>query len=364
MSTSPFLELLPAAPKAELHLHLRGAMPPSFFAELVERLPPEQALADAPARHRGLFENNRHLRPLLTASSGGKTATQAGVASLYDFQTFEQFLASYLFTSYFFRTQDDFRRLIQAVRADLARQNIVYAEITVSLMEYMQRGTSLRELVEAMEEEAASGEPRTRWIVDLVRDFPAGATLAMLREIIAMAPASICGITLGGSEHRFPPALFKEHYRLARDHGLRLSVHAGEARGPESVWEAIRELEVDRIGHGVRAIEDPRLVEYLAERGMPLEICPTSNLRTGVYSSYEEHPVRELHLAGVPVSIHTDDPAFFGTTLTGEFTQLAKLGMADADLREILENGFRHAFLSPGEADSYLVRLRKFLSAS
>ena len=358
------LELLPAAPKAELHLHLRGAMPPSFFAELVERRPPERALADAPARHRELFENNRHLRPLLTASSGGETAAQAGAASLYDFQTFEQFLASYLFTSYFFRTQDDFRRLIQAVRAELARQNIVYAEITVSLMEYMQRGTSLRELVEAMEEEAAGGEPRTRWIVDLVRDFPAGATLAMLREIIAMATASICGITLGGSEHRFPPALFKEHYRLARDHGLRLTVHAGEGRGPESIWEAIRELEVDRIGHGVRAIEDPRLVEYLAGHGTPLEICPTSNLRTGVYSSYEEHPVRELHLAGVPVSIHTDDPAFFGTTLTGEFTQLAKLGMADADLREILENGFRHAFLSPGEADSYLARLRKFLSAS
>ena len=363
MHASPFLELVPGAPKAELHLHLRGAMPPGFFAELVERLPPEQALAGAPARHRKLVENSDHLRPLLTTPSADETDAQAGVTSLYDFQTFEQFLASYLFTSYFFRTQADFRRLIQAVRAELARQNIVYAEITVSLMEYMRRGTSLRELVEAMEEEAAHGEPRTRWIVDLVRDFPTGDTLAMLSEIIAMAPASICGITLGGSEHRFPPALFKEHYRLARDHGLRLSVHAGEARGPESVWEAIRELEVDRIGHGVRAIEDPRLVEYLAEHGTPLEICPTSNLRTGVYSSYEEHPVRELHLAGVLVSIHTDDPAFFRTSLAEEFAQLGALGMGDAALREILENGFRHAFLSPGEADSYLVRLRKFLSA-
>ena len=308
------LSFIGQAPKAELHVHLRGTMPDHFFAELLRKYTPSQALADAPQRHIELFRRCPNLRSFF--SDDGSAAERA--SSLFRFRNFEQFLASYLFSGYFVRDISDFRNLIEAVRRELIAQKIVYAEVTVSLGEYVKQGLAIGALIETMDE--ASRIPsgiRLRWIVDLVRDFGPETTMGLLRQILEQRPESIAAITLGGAEHRFPPEQFAEHYRVARDAGLRLTVHAGEAAGPESVWGAIRSLGVERIGHGVRAIEDPRLVEYLAEKQIPLEVCPTSNIRTGVYRSYEEHPVRRLYEAGVPISISTDDPSFFGTSLTG-----------------------------------------------
>ena len=328
------------APKAELHLHLRGAMPVAFFAELLEKHPPRQALSDASDVHRDIFRSFPHLNPILDGSLPPQQAADA----FFRFQTFPEFLGSYLLTSYFFRDVADFRKLILAVRETLAAQNIVYAEVTVSLIEYIQRGLKLPEMLEVMDETASSGQVRIRWIVDLVRDVGPEATLHMLRECIARKPASLCGITLGGSEHKVPAREFSRHYQLAKEHGLGLTAHAGEALGPESVWDTIRSLGVERIGHGVRSIEDPRLVDYLAEKQIPLEVCPTSNLKTGVYKSYEEHPVRKLYEAGVPISINTDDPSFFDTTLADEFEHLRGIGFSGEDLAALLENGFRHAF--------------------
>jgi adenosine deaminase len=138
---------------------------------------------------------------------------------------------------------------------------------------------------------------------------------------------------------------------LAREAGLRRTVHAGEGLGPESVWGAIRELEVERIGHGVRSIEDPALVRHLAENKIPLEVCPTSNLWTGIYPSYQAHPLKALHEAGVPLSINTDDPGFFGTSLSAEYEHASEMGLSEAAIREIMRNGFRHAFLPEGDAE-------------
>ena len=350
------LSLIRQAPKAELHVHLRGAMPGHFFAKLLRKYAPTEALAGAPQRHVDLFRNCPHLLPFL--SDAGDAGERAG--NLFRFENFNQFLASYLFSSYFVREISDFRNLIQAVRQELAAQHVVYAEMTVSLGEYVNQGLDILELIEAMDEASQASSPlRLRWVVDLVRDLGPAATMETLRQLVGNRTESVVAITIGGAEHRFPPEQFAEHYRVARDAGLRLTVHAGEAAGPESVWGAIRSLGVERIGHGVRSIEDPRLVEYLAEKQIPLEVCLTSNIRTGVYRSYEEHPVRLLYDAGVAISISTDDPSFFNTSLAKEFEHLSTLGFSDGELLDLLKNGFRHAFLGEPEIESALNALEE-----
>ena len=165
-----------------------------------------------------------------------------------------------------------------------------------------------------------------------------------IESLLAVRPKSWAGITIGGAEHEFPPAQFAPIYRRAKDAGLGLSVHAGEAAGPESVWDAIRILGAERIGHGVRSIEDPKLVEYLAANRIPLEVCPTGNICTGVYVSPEDHPLKRLYDAGVPITLSTDDPSFFGVSLTDEYVFAAERGLGHKDLEAIRQNGFAYAF--------------------
>ncbi len=325
------------APKAELHVHLVGAMQPEFLDGLIDKYGIETALSDALPRHREFFAKHAHLADVL--------AGRGRAADLYRFRTFEGFLASYFLSTFFLRDPDDLRRLAAAVRARLAEQNIEYAEITLSPAEHLPHAAMTHEaLCELMDEAAAAPGPRIRWIVDLVRNLGPQAAADLLDKLLAIRPKSWVGITLGGAEHQFPPAPFAGVYRRAKDAGLRLSVHAGEALGPESVWDAVKLLGAERIGHGVRAVEDPALVEYLAEHRIPLEVCPTGNIRTGVYASEEDHPLARLQRAGVVVTLNTDDPAFFKTSLNNEFELAARQGLSENDLETIRMNAFRCAF--------------------
>jgi adenosine deaminase len=341
-----------ALPKAELHVHLRGAMPMAVFADLLSRRAGDLA-ERLPERHRTLFERYDNIRPFLRP----RAWSAEEVAPLFRFASFDQFLATFAFTGYAIGSADDFQRLVDGVLASFRAQRIVYAEITVSVREYLRRGVPLPALCAILDEAAAAPGIRVRWIVDLVRDFGPEAGLTLLAEIIAQRCASIVGITLGGSEHRHPPAGFAAIYDLARAHGLRLTVHAGEALGPPSVWDALTVLGVERIGHGVRAVEDPALVRHLAERALPLEVCPTSNLATGLYPSLAGHPLRALHDAGVPLSLNSDDPTFFGTTLAEEYARVEAAGLPTGDVLALLKNGFRHAFLPPAEIARYLAEV-------
>lgn len=329
---------LEVLPKAELHLHLRGAIPIPFLKEQFRKCPPQRALALAPPPQSRFMRQHPGVGRILDSEDPVSEAE-----GLFTQATFEQFLGAYLFTSYFVRELEDFERLVAGVRQELRNQNIVYAEITVSVPEYIQQGIDFEALMGVLAEDPP-GLPKVRWIVDAVRNYGPEAALALLERLRASRPPTVIGLTLGGAEHKQPPARFVEVYARARACGLRTTVHAGEALGPESVWDAVRVLGVERVGHGVRAIEDPALVAHLAEEKIPLEVCPTSNVRTGIYPSLEAHPVRRLVNAGVPVSVNTDDPTFFAVSLAEELANLRRLDFSWTEIGEVARAAFQMAF--------------------
>ncbi len=329
---------LKALPKAELHVHLRGAMPLSYLRAQFRKHPPSRALDSAPPHLLDRMLSHPGIRRIVRAEDPLREA-----GSLFRYSSFDEFLAAYLFTGYFVRDIDDLRGLISVVHRGLCEQNVTYAEVTVSVPEYLQQGLALGDVMSVLGEERP-GPPRLRWIVDFVRNFGPDAGESLLERLLPLRPTSVVGLTLGGAEHLYPPAPFRRLYEIAREGGLGTTVHAGEALGPESVWDAVRVLKVDRVGHGVRAIEDPSLVQYLAEHQIPLEVCPTSNIRTGVYSSLEEHPVRALFESGVRLSISTDDPTFFGVSLSEELAGLRRVGFSWDEIGHLANDAFGLAF--------------------
>ncbi len=337
-------------PKSELHVHLRGAMSIGIFTELLNKYASQEPWRHASKAERRLFERFENIRPFLVPREWSAEAARP----LFHYESFDQFIATWCFTGYFVREKSDLRMIIRGVLQSLKEQHIVYAEITTSPTEYLRQGITLPEIIECVEE--AKGFPgiEVQWIVDPVRDNGADAARWLIERIMEIGSDSVVGLTLGGSEYLFPPALFVDVYHFARDHGLRLSIHAGEVLGPESIWDAINILGAERIGHGVRAVEDPSLVAHLAEHRIPLEVCPTSNLRIGICDSYQDHPARELFLAGIPITINSDDPTFFDTTLMDEFVHLRSAGFEDQDIRSILRSGFIHSFLPKDRISEYL----------
>ncbi len=351
--SSGIRKLVEGLPKGELHLHLRGAIPARVLTELLNKHGAEQALAGAPDRVKAAWAGWENLRPFLNPGRW----SEADVSRLFRYESFENFLYTYYFTGFFVRDQQDFSLLISGVLDDLAAQGVVYAEITVSAIEYAEHGLSLPDLAACLAEGMEHPAIRVQWIIDLVRDVGPGVARQQVEAIAALAFPGIVGITLGGSEHRYPPAQFADVYALARDHGLRLTVHAGEALGPESVLDAVEKLRAERIGHGVRAAEDPSVMQRLADSDIALEVCPTSNIETGLYPSYDEHPAKTLFDAAIPVTVNSDDPTFFRTTLADEYAHLHELGFGLDDLLQVLRNGFRYSFLPADEASEYVAQL-------
>ena len=341
-------------PKAELHVHLRGAIPLPVLRRLMAKYGSSTVTARAPERLRQFWSGRPHLMPFLTPSGWDDD----DLHNLFAYDDFDDFLATYAFTGCFFQEPDDLRELIHGVLSDLRRQRIVYAEVTCSVREYLLQGLTLDEVVEGLETVTVPGLHH-RWIVDCVRDFGPEAAVELVQQIAALGPEKVVGITIGGSEHRWPPERFAAAYREAEKVGWRKSVHAGEALGAQSVRNALDVLGAERIGHGIRAVEDPDLVQRLADEQIPLEISPTSNLYTGVVGFYHEHPLPQLHAAGVPLSVSTDDPTFFHTTLVEELIHVHDMGLDEAEILELVRNGFRQAFLEPTVKQAYLDDLER-----
>ena len=236
------------------------------------------------------------------------------------------------------------RSLTRDLLARLAEQNVQYAEITLSAGVILWKQEDFGAVYEAVQREAARSPVRVRWIVDAVRQFPLEDAWKVVDLAAERVGDGVVAIGIGGDEVRGPAHLFGDLFASARDRGLHLTAHAGEAAGPESVRAALA-IGAERIGHGIRAIDDASLVDELRRRRIPLEVCITSNVCTGVVGSLEQHPVRRLFESGVPIVLNTDDPALFRTTLNGEF-ELAgsQFGFTEVELEQVAANGFQHAF--------------------
>jgi len=304
-------------PKAELHLHLEGTIDPATLLEL----------------------RKQH----------GKKSTLAEVECLYQYKDFAGFLMAFKGITEDLQTAADYELITYRLMEKLKAENVLHAEVYVSVGVNLWRKQDFAAVFEGLERGRERGERdfgvTLLWIFDAVRHFGPEKAQSVAELAVRYKGRSVVGFGIGGDEAKAGPELFREVYSYAADNGLRLTAHAGETAGPESVWGALN-IRAERIGHGLTAWHDPELVEELSRRQIPVEICMTSNLRTGVCSTMAEHPVRRYFDQGIMVTLNSDDPAMFGTSLAGEY-QLAQdaFGFTDEHLRELARNSFEASFL-------------------
>jgi adenosine deaminase/aminodeoxyfutalosine deaminase len=309
-----FIRLLP---KAELHLHLEGAIQAATLLEL----------------------KHRH----------GQSGSLAEVEKLYRYSDFDSFLMAFKAVTEHLRSPEDYELITYGLMQQLKEENILHAEIYVSVGVCLWRNQDFPAIFEGLERGRQRGERdfgiSVLWIFDAVRHFGAEAAQKVFELAVGYRDRNVIAVGIGGDEQKAKPELFRDSYAYAADNGLHLTAHAGESAGPESVWGAIN-LRAERIGHGLTAAQDPDLVEELAQRQVPIEICITSNVRTGCCKTVSEHPVKQYFDHGLMITLNTDDPAMFGTTLSHEY-QLAQqaFGFTDEHLRELARNSFEASFL-------------------
>ena len=322
-------------PKVELHVHLEGSILPHTLLELARR---------------------NHV--VLPASD------EAGLAKLYKFKNFDQFLETYMFITGCLRTADDYRLIAYEYGRECARQNIRYAEVTFTIFTNTTlTGLSWQEILGGLNagRQQAQSEYgiRWQWVFDIVRNLP-DTQEEVLNIALAARHMGVIALGLGGLEAGFPPELFTDTFNRAYQQQLHRVPHAGEISGPESIWSAINLLHADRIGHGVRSIEDPLLVKYLRMKALPLEICPSSNIRLQVYPDYARHPLRKLWDAGLMVTVASDDPAMFGIDLNHEYQLLVDdFRFSREELEQVSLNGIKASFLSEAEKQKLIEEFKQ-----
>jgi aminodeoxyfutalosine deaminase len=260
--------------------------------------------------------------------------TVEALSELYEFTDFAHFIEMWLTTQRCLLKADDFRQLVVDYAAEAVSFGAVYLEAIFSPCERAQRGVDWDEMFNGYLDGAAEAHERhgipIRFTPDLYRGVPVEYAEECARKAVQYADRGIVGLGLGGLESARPVREYQKAFEIARDGGLALVPHAGENAGPDSVWDVLT-VRPDRIRHGVRAVEDPALLAEILDRGLVLDVCPTSNLRTRVVSTLDDHPLPALRAAGVPCSINTDDPAMFGTDLDNEYRIAERLGVSAAD---------------------------------
>lgn len=331
MSISEFIQKLQ---KAELHLHLEGSVDPPTLIELSRR-------HNTPLPMEG---NNYKFSP-----DSGKELSEEDVRELHRYKDFFGFLMAFKAVTERLRTPEDYELITYRLMEKLKAQSVVHAEVYVSVGVIFWRGQEFYAIFEGLERGRQRGERdfgvSLLWIFDAVRHFGAEAAEKVFRKAAELRKRNVVGIGIGGDENRGPAQWFREQYAWAADQGLRLTCHAGESAGPESIWSALRDLKAERIGHGLTAIQDPSLMDYLAEHQIPIEICLSSNLRTGCCASLQDHPFPRYLERGLLVTLNTDDPEMFETTLNGEYELAAKtFGLNEGQLSAIAENSRKAAF--------------------
>jgi adenosine deaminase len=338
------LSYVQAVPKAELHVHLEGAIQPETLLTLAQR-------------------NGIQL----------PANTIEGVRSWIAYRDFSHFIELFRAACRCLRTAEDYELAAYDLGADLARQGVRYAEVTFSASIHHIYGVPQTAYFDGL----ARGRVRAladfgvelTWIFNIVRQWQDGREVAPLADhttevSIEGREIGVVALGLAGAEVGAPPEPFAPWFERARAAGLHSAPHAGEHAGAESVWGAVRALGAERIGHGVRAVEDPALVGYLAMHQIPLDVCPLSNIRLGVAESLERHPLPRLLDAGVVMTVNSDDPSLFNTSLSDDYATLVDpFGLSVAQIDELVLNGFRSSFLPPERKQALLAEVQQTLAA-
>jgi aminodeoxyfutalosine deaminase len=326
-------EYIHALPKVELHVHLVGSAGVDTVLALAARHP-----------------------------QAGVPTDRDELARFYEFRDFDHFLTVYWAVQSMLRDRHDIDLLVTGLAAELARQNVRYAEVTVTPYNHLVDGMSGDELLAGL----ASGRAAAHEVhgVELawVFDIPGEKGVTAGRETLSFAlrewPDGLVGFGLGGPEVGVGRAQFAPFFAGAREAGLHSVPHAGETTGPATVWSAVHDLGAERIGHGTSAASDPALLAYLVEHGIALEVCPTSNVRTRQVASVAAHPVRRMLDHGVVVTLATDDPPMFGATLEGEYLAVASaLGLRRDEVAALAANGVRASFLPAQRKEELLAEI-------
>jgi aminodeoxyfutalosine deaminase len=321
--TSSLSSHIASLPKAELHLHLEGSIQPATVCALT-------------ARH-------------------GVAMAEEEVRLRYAYRDFPEFVEAFKWVTSFLRDPPDYALIARDLAEHLLTQCVVYTEVTLSigvmLLRKQRPEANFEALLRATEPFEGRGL-RFRWVFDAARQFGVDAAMEVVECAKRCNSKAIVAFGIGGEELSIPTKEFRPVYDRAGQIGLHRLMHAGEVGGPEKIREAIEFLGAERIGHGIAAINDPQLMDLLAERKIPLEICPASNIKTAALAKQlrresakiEDHPLPKFLRHGIPVVLSTDDPAMFHTTLHDEYANAARMGLQEHELAQIVEMGFQHAF--------------------
>ncbi|MFG2644622.1 adenosine deaminase [Streptomyces sp. NPDC048370] len=317
------LPFIAGLPKAELHVHHVGSASPRIVAELAARHPDSKVPTDPEA-----------------------------LVEYFTFTDFAHFIEVYLSVVDLVRTPEDVRLLTFEVARDMARQNIRYAELTITPYSSTRRGIDEHAFMAAIEDARKAAEAELgvvlRWCFDIPGEAGLEAAEETARLAVDLRPEGLVSFGLGGPEIGVPRPQFKPYFDRAVEAGLHSVPHAGETTGPETIWDSLRDLRAERIGHGTSAVQDPALLAHLAEHRIALEVCPTSNIATRAVADLDQHPIKEMVAAGVLVTINSDDPPMFGTDLNNEYAVAARLlELDERGLAALAKNAVEASFLDP-----------------
>jgi len=315
------IRLISEIPKIELHLHLEGAIPLSTLFDLIKKRGGDPSISSL-----------EDLKKKLT------------------YRDFSHFIEVWTWKNTFIQEERDFEEITYHVLRSLSKLNVKYLEAFYSPGDYLRQGLSVPKITEYVikgKEKAYSDFGiRSELIIDLIRDHGPKVGMQRLDEVTPYLHKGVIGIGIGGSEQTFPADPYRDLYREARRRGFRLTAHAGEVAGPVSIWAAIRKLKCERIGHGARANEDLQLLSFLKKSQIPLEMCVTSNVKTNVFKSIKSHPIKQYYNNGLMVTVNSDDPTMFNTTITQEYLQLVnELNFSLQDIKQLTLNGIEASFM-------------------
>lgn len=339
MSKNKMLDFIAQMPKVELHLHLEGTIQPTTAIELMRR--------------------NR-------AKNAPRTVEE--LLKIYDFQDLSHFVRAMKIVSNHITQLQDLERVCSEMLAECARQNILYLEFDCALQKYIDLGMPLNDVVAVLDQAVHAAEAQygilSRMVVNLQRSHGDQKTADLVQAVALLNHPLIVGVGLSGDETQYPQKEFVNTFALAKEAGLNRTVHAGEALGSQSVWDALELLHAQRIDHGTRAIEDDRLVRHLVDTQIPLTQCLTSNLRLNIIAAANQHPFVHFFHSGVLVMLNTDDPQIFQTSLTAEYELAYRtFAFSEKELQRIAQNGVIASFLPEETKGRLLERMERNISA-